>query len=608
MTPPTLEQHGSEKKKLWREACSTGSGNSLTGRTLASQPQCQCLSLLPQRSRFTFSNKVMASPSVLMSEVQFQCCICQDVFSEPVSIPCGHSFCFTCITSHWNDSHAIRCPKCQTVFEGRPELCENSFAKEMSEQIRARRQNGVIPMQGRLIFCDVCVGKKTKALKSCLVCLTSYCESHLEPHLRVSTLKIHKLIEPVAMLESRNCRRHQRLLELFCRSDQRCVCVLCTETDHRGHAIVPVERESKRKKSQMKRIEADVQQMIQDRLLKVEEIKLSVELSKENSKRDVMESMEVFSSLLRSMERNQSELVEMIQRKQAAAEQRAQRLITELELEITELERKRREMEQLSRTEDHLHLLQRFPVLSSPPSVKACADIIVHSDTCLGTVRTAVANIGHQLQSALKKLSFKEHEKLQQYAADVHLDPRTANRWLVLSEDGRQVWDGDMEQNLVDTPERFDTAPCVLGTRGFTSGRHYWEVHVGDKTAWDLGVAQQSVNRKGVVTLSPEDGYWVICLRKGSEYRACAGEAELLCLSERPQVVGVFVDYEEGVVSFYDAEAKSHIYSFTHFQFTEAMFPFFNPDMSDSDSNKSPLTIRPACGVNGDGDLDDITI
>uniref|UniRef100_A0A3Q4BGX9 B30.2/SPRY domain-containing protein n=1 Tax=Mola mola TaxID=94237 RepID=A0A3Q4BGX9_MOLML len=93
---------------------------------------------------------------------------------------------------------------------------------------------------------------------------------------------------------------------------------------------------------------------------------------------------------------------------------------------------------------------------------------------------------------------------------DVHLDPRTANPWLVLSEDGRQVRDGDFEQNLVDIPERFDTAPCVLATRGFTTGRHYWEVDVGDKTAWDLGVAQQSVNRKGTVTLSPEDGYWTI--------------------------------------------------------------------------------------------------
>lgn len=141
--------------------------------------------------------------------------------------------------------------------------------------------------------------------------------------------------------------------------------------------------------------------------------------------------------------------------------------------------------------------------------------------------------------------------------------------------------------------------------QGFTTGRHYWEVDVGDKTAWDLGVAQQSVNRKGTVTLSPEDGYWTICLRKGSDYRACAGQAKLLHLCQRPQIVGVLLDYDDGTVSFFDAQAKSHIYSFTDFHFTETMFPFFNPDMSDSVGNKSPLIIRP---LSGGGDLDDVTI
>ncbi|XP_068455762.1 E3 ubiquitin-protein ligase TRIM39-like [Clinocottus analis] len=550
----------------------------------------------------------MASPSVLLSEVQFKCCICLEVFFEPVSIPCGHSFCFRCITSHWDNSPAVSCPKCHTAFEGRPELCENSFAKEMSEQIRARRQNGVMSMEGKFIFCDVCVGKPTKALKSCLVCLTSYCESHLEPHLRVATLKIHKLMEPVAMMENRMCKRHQRLLELFCRSDQRCVCVLCTESDHRCHDTVPVERESKEKKAQMKRMEADVQQMIQDRLQKVEEIRRSMELSRESSKRDIVDSVDVLSALVRSLESRQVKLVEAIRRKQAAAEQRAERLITTLQLEVTELESKRSEMEQLSHSEDHLKLLQRFPALSSPSPAKACNDIIVHTDACLGVVRSEVADMERQLQSALKKLSIQEHEKMQQYAADVHLDPHTANPWLVLSQDGRQICDGEVEQNLLDTPERFDTAPCVLATRGFTTGRHYWEVDVGDKTAWDLGVAQQSINRKGVITLSPENGYWTMCLRKGSEYRACAGQAELLRLSWRLRAVGVFLDCEDGTVSFYDADAKSHIYSFSRCQFTEAMFPFFNPDTSDSGSNASPLILRPLSGADGGRDVDDVTI
>lgn len=128
---------------------------------------------------------------------------------------------------------------------------------------------------------------------------------------------------------------------------------------------------------------------------------------------------------------------------------------------------------------------------------------------------------------------------------------------------------------------------------------------MGDKTAWDLGVARQSVDRKGVVTLSPEDGYWTVCLRKGREYRACAGQAELLCLRQKPRVIGVFLDFEDGTVSFYDADAKSHIYSFTDYQFSEAMFPFFNPDMSDSGANTLPLTIRT---IGGDENLDDFTI
>ncbi|MEQ2174784.1 hypothetical protein GOODEAATRI_011417 [Goodea atripinnis] len=548
-----------------------------------------------------FLSKVMASHDYFLSKDQFLCSICQDVFLEPVSIPCGHSFCFACITSHWQGSLSSNCPKCYTEYKVCPELCENSFAKEMSEQIRARRQ-------GKTISCDACVGKQTNALRSCLVCLTSYCESHLEPHLRVGTLRTHKLIEPVAMLENRVCRRHQQLLELFCRSHQKCVCLQCIKTDHLCHDIVPVARESQDKKSQMKMIQAEVQQMIQDKLRKLQEIKLNLERSKENSKRDMEESVQVFSALFRIIERSQAELAELIQKKQTAAEFRAKRVIAALESEISELQRRRRELEQLFHHEDHFHVVQSFPAVRSPPSTEDCSEILVHSDTCLGVIRRAVADIREQLQLQLEKLSSREHEKVQQYAADVLLDPRTANPWLVLSEDGRQVQDGDIMQNVADLPERFDKAPCVLALMGFTTGRRYWEVHVGHKTAWDLGVARASVRRKGAVTLSPEDGFWTICLRKGTEYWACAGQAELLSFPQRPQVIGVFLDYDDGTVSFYDAETQSHIYSFTEFHFSEALFPFFNPDTNENGTNKSPLTIRPVNKLIFGRDLEDITI
>lgn len=458
----------------------------------------------------------------------------------------------------------------------------------------------------KTIYCDVCVGKQAEAVKSCLVCLASYCEPHLEPHSRVSTLKIHRLIQPVAALESRICKRHHRALELFCRSDQQCVCVLCTETDHRSHDVVPVERESQKIQAEMKGTVAEFEQMIQDRLQKVVEIRQSVQLSKEQTKRDLEQSMDIFTSLFSYMERIRSELLEQMQQKQETAERRAQRLISELEQEVRELRERRTEMEELSQSEDHLHLVQRFPALSSPPSSLSCSDVVVYSDTCLGTVRRTVASLEQQLHLALKQLSNQEYEKMQQYTEDVFLDQRTANPWLILSEDRRRVWDGDVEQNLEDLPERFDTAPCVLASTGYASGRHYWEVEVGDKPAWDLGVARVSVSRKGVVTLSPEDGFWTVCLRKSSEYRACAREAQLLHLSHKPRIIGVFLDYEDGTVSFFDAEAKTHIYSFTQFQFTEAMFPFFNPEMSSSDGdNKSPIIIRPGTDA---GDLDNVMI
>ncbi len=176
---------------------------------------------------------------------------------------------------------------------------------------------------------------------------------------------------------------------------------------------------------------------------------------------------------------------------------------------------------------------------------------------------------------------------------DVTLDPDTAHPDLILSDDGKQVRCGDITQKLPDTPERFDPCVCVLGKEGFSSGRCYFEVQVKGKTEWTLGVARESINRKGWITLSPSNGYWTVCLRNGDEYEACDDASVSLSLRVKPQRVGVFVDYEEGLVSFYDVESSSHIYSFTAQSFTEKLFPFFNPCPNDGGKNSSPLIITP---------------
>ena len=174
---------------------------------------------------------------------------------------------------------------------------------------------------------------------------------------------------------------------------------------------------------------------------------------------------------------------------------------------------------------------------------------------------------------------------------DVTLDPDTAENNLILSADGKQVRHVDSPQNLPDNLKRFDPIVCVLGKQGFTSGRFYYEVEVSGKTAWDLGVARESIKRKGKIILSPKNGLWTIWLRNGDEYMALADPPVVLSLKEKPERVGVFVDYEAGLVSFYDADRWNLIYSFRGVSFKDKIFPFLYPSLNYGDKNSYPLII-----------------
>ncbi|XP_078138168.1 E3 ubiquitin-protein ligase TRIM39-like isoform X1 [Centroberyx gerrardi] len=531
----------------------------------------------------------MSAASSLLSEEQFLCCICLDVFTDPVSTPCGHNFCKNCITQHWDINAPCRCPMCKEAFDRRPLLRVNTLISEMAAHCPDQRcaKPGEVP-------CDVCTGTKLKALKSCLVCLASYCETHLEPHQRMTGLKRHKLIDPVENLEGRMCKKHDRPLELFCKTDQMCVCQFCTESDHKSHHFVPLKEGYEGKKAELGKTEAEIQQKIQERQLKIQEIKHSVELSEEDADREIADSVRVFTALMQSVERGQAELTEAIEEKQKTTEKQAEGFIKELEQEISELMKRTAEVEQLSRTEDHLHLLQSFPSLNTPPHTKDWTEVSVHRSSYEGTVRRAVAQLEETLRTEKKKLSVDvELKRVQQYAVDVTLDPDTAHPHLILSDDGKQVKDGDVKKNLPDNPERFSLYVNVLGKQSFSSGRFYYEVQVKGKTEWGLGVARGSIDRKGLMSPSPDNGYWTVWLSNGNDYRALADPPVLLSVKSKPQKVGVFVDYEEGLVSFHDVDAAALIYSFTGCTFTEKLYPFFNPGLNDGGTNSAPLIISP---------------
>ncbi|XP_045902832.1 E3 ubiquitin-protein ligase TRIM39-like isoform X1 [Micropterus dolomieu] len=543
----------------------------------------------------------MAATSCLLSEDQFLCCICLDVFTDPVTIPCGHNFCKNCITEHWNVNVAWKCPMCKEVFTTKPELHINTFISEMAAQFRekaqqeARRRSSEqqVSKPGE-VPCDVCTGTKLKALKSCLVCLVSYCETHLEPHLTASGLKRHQLIDPVENLEARMCTKHDKPLELFCKTDQTCVCMLCPVLDHKMHDVVPMKEEYEGKKAELGKTEAEIQQMIQKRRLKIEEIKQSVTFSKGNADREVGEGVQVFSSLMQSVQRGLNELIDTIEEKQRTTEQQAEGFIKELEQEISELIKRRTEVEQLSRSEDHLHLLQSVQSLNiHPPPTKDWTEVRMHPPSYDGTVVRAVAQLEKTLSNQIKMLFKAELKRIQRYAINVTLDPDTAHPTLILSDDGKQVSHGYVKKNVPDNPERFSNSICVLGKQSFSSGRFYFEVQVKGKTKWTLGVARESINRKENIQLSPEEGYWTIWLRNGNDYKALTNPSVRLSLKSRPQKVGVFVDYEEGLVSFYDVDAAALIYSFTGCCFTEKLYLYFGPCPNDGGKNSAPLIVTP---------------
>ncbi|XP_017259555.1 E3 ubiquitin-protein ligase TRIM21-like [Kryptolebias marmoratus] len=539
----------------------------------------------------------MSAGSSLQSEDQFLCSICLDVFTDPVSTPCGHNFCKPCITQHWDSHSSCQCPICKKVFQTRPQVEVNTFIRELVAQFRheaeqktssSSEQQAAEPGE---VPCDVCSGTKLKALKSCLVCLLSYCQTHLEPHLTAARLKRHQLVDPVENLEDRMCSKHDKPLELFCKTDQTCVCMLCPVLDHKTHEFVPLREEYEGKKAELRKTEAEVQQMIQNRRLKIQELKESVKISNEAADREKAEGVQVFTDLMEAAERNKKSFIKEVEDKQKTTEKQAEDLIKDLEQEISELMKRSSEVKQLSCSEDHLHLLQSFSSLKAAPPTKDWTEVRVHPPSYEGTVVRALAQL--DLRRTMKKLFEAELKRVQQSEVDLILDPETANPELILSDDGKQVSHGDVRKELPDNPERFSQCSCILGNQSFSSGRFYFEVQVKGKTDWDLGVARESINRKGEITLIPEDGFWTVWLRNRNEYKVAAGPPVRLSLQSGPEKVGVFVDYEEGLVSFYDVDAAALIYSFTGCCFTDKLYPYFSPSLNDGGKNSAPLIICP---------------
>ncbi|XP_056264210.1 E3 ubiquitin-protein ligase TRIM39-like isoform X2 [Pseudoliparis swirei] len=553
----------------------------------------------------------MELPAAFLSEDQFTCSICLDVFNNPVSTSCGHSFCQACISTYWDgggNGKFYQCPLCKESFRKRPELHINRTLKEITEQFK-QMANTEVPMDpnSRLYHHHHLAlpprqrpGEKTETRVQRLSpgfpashpndsLPQSPNSEHLDPPSPYSPLRRQSLSSPSDSAPNLSlCPIHSRGLEFFCRTDNTFVCCICVETgEHRGHHVIPAKREWHIKKSQLGIAELELKNLIDVREKKVVEIHNSLREIQAAAKRETDGTVCVFSKLISSLEHCQAEVLKVLRMTRRAAEHRAQDLLRELEEEIAELKKRGSSLSKLDLSEDYMLFLRRFHALSTPPQVKDWSGVSVGSELTSGGILRTVNQVMERFGEEMQILPTACQQSLLDQSV-----PRPNPRIRRVQEyaDGQQVHCGERNQLVPDNPERFDRVVCVLARQGFNSGRHYWEVEVGGKTDWDLGVASQSVNRKGKITVSPAHGYWFLSLRDGTEYSFRTEPSTDLTVSLRPSRIGIYVDYEKGLVSFYNVEARLLIYTFTD-HFSDTIHAFFSPCTNKSRRNEAPLII-----------------
>ncbi|KAL2096974.1 hypothetical protein ACEWY4_006181 [Coilia grayii] len=337
-----------------------------------------------------------------------KCRICLDFLRDPVTLLCGHNYCMDCINGCWDQGDqkgVYSCPQCRRTFPSRPVLNKNDVFAEVVDKIRKTSIQAEVHDHCHAGFgdveCDSCSGRKRKAVKSCLVCLVSYCETHLQLHDELFSGKRHNVVDATGQLEERICHQHNKLLEIFCRTDQTCVCLCCLIDNHKGHDTVAAGAERGEKEEQLENTQKELEESIQGREKEVHTLRKALDTLKSSAQTAVQESERMFTEVMRSIERRRCGVAELIRAQEWAEVRRAEGLLKTLEQEIAELKRRYAELEDLSQTQDHIHFLQTFNSIRDPPQPKDFFSIQVNPSISLEAVRKSISALKEELQTFL---------------------------------------------------------------------------------------------------------------------------------------------------------------------------------------------------------------
>ncbi|XP_041643114.1 tripartite motif-containing protein 16-like [Cheilinus undulatus] len=532
----------------------------------------------------------MAQKGVQLNQETFCCFICRDLLKDPVTVSCGHSYCMKCLQSHWDtedEKKLYSCPQCRQTFTPRPVLLKSTMLAVLVEELKkSGLQAAPAEAAGAEdVACDFCSGRKLKAQKSCLQCLASYCQNHLQPHFEVAPLKKHKLVEPSKKLQENVCSRHDEVMKMFCHTDQQAICTICLLDEHKGLSAA-AERAERQRELEVSR--QNIQQRIQDREKDVKLLQQEAEVINRSADKAVEDSQEIFTQLIRLMEKRCSDVTQQVRSQQESEVGQVKELEEKLRQEIAELRRKDRELQTLSQTQDHNQFLHDYPSLSALSQPTHSSSIHIRPLRYFEDVTAAVSAVRDKLQDVLTEtwtnisLTVTEVDVLQpqpepktreefiRYSCDITLDPNTAHKYLLLSDGNRKVTWTSQPESYPSHPDRFTGESQVLSRESLT-GRCYWEVE--RRGGVFVAVAYKNISRTGE---------WNEC-RFGSNNKSWAlhcsnrvyyfwyNNVQTPVSGPRSSRVGVYLDHSAGILSFYSISETMTLLHRVHTTFTQPL-------------------------------------
>ncbi|XP_029531917.1 E3 ubiquitin-protein ligase TRIM39-like isoform X2 [Oncorhynchus nerka] len=535
-----------------------------------------------------------------MSEDQFLCCICLGVFIDPATIPCGHTFCKPCLEAYWHTRDTAICALCKTSFTPAPNIQVNMVMRDLVESFKgASGGDEVVDQSSTLapgeVSCDICIGDRmSKAVKTCLVCVSSYCLEHARVH--NARFSRHQLVRPLANLEERMCPTHNRLLELYCCFDKTMLCVACDSHQAPAHLVVTMRVEFLLQKAQLAKAKTVVKEKLKATRIEAEKLNSSVLLCEHKAARQIKFVNAFHLALVSKVSMLYDRYNTEASRRVDELERTASHWNCALEEDITALMRRVFALERVIGSSDSFELLNNLSSLppAPPDGIRGPCSVNIPTDL--------LGNLAEHFMQNMAKLpkmgcfttngsAGSEITLVKEFTVEVTPDPSTAHPSLLFRRGSHgceiRVDRSKIARAFPMSTQRFTQVPCVLATQWFSSHRAYWEVEVEDwvgngSDVWFIGVATESSMTSQGVSVTPGNGFWVLVHREGRLWPTAttnpANNPMAIVTQMRKAHVGVYFDGRKRLVSFYDIHLGDHLYTYQHVPTNERLFPVFSPD------------------------------